>query len=268
MVARLFSRVAAFLRQEPLVHFFLAAALLWAARHIIGKEEINVSRQTVHGLRVEYENQGNRKASDAVMKRLIDDYVEDEVLYREALRSGLTHDNRVRALLVDTMRKSLRPVVPPPSDADLIKLRAEGPEPYQYPARASFEHVSFIDETRVPPDLLEKLRSGASTTGVGDAVRLNNPVPPTYSPQLEMIFGADFTAALMKCEPKVWSGPFKSQRGVHFVRVVMHEEAKEMPMDQVRTTLASQWTTIQENAAISRKVTELRNSYHIIQPKL
>jgi hypothetical protein len=258
-----FSSIYNFCRREPLAHFFAAALLLFFVHRIFFKREISVSLPLVQGLRKEYEATGH-KVDETTLQRLVADYVEDEILYQEALRSGFLRDNRVRALLIETMRKSLRPVLPPPTDANLEQLRAEAPEAYRYPPQVSFEHVSFLDDKNMPAGLLDKLRSGAPATGMGDpAVRVANPLPPTYAPQLERVFGPEFTQSLLQCEVGVWTGPFKSLRGVHFVRVVKRDEGGDMPLKEVRTTLASQWVTNQENAAISRKVAELRRSYRV-----
>lgn len=260
------SKIKAFIRGEPLVHFLIAASVLFAAYHWFARPVIEVSPPVVNGMRKEYESRVGRKATEAEVAHLVQDYLEDEVLFREALSTGLTHDNRVRAMLVETMRRSLRPVVKPPTDAELATLRAETPEIYRLPAQISFEHVTFSDEKNIPAGLLEKLRGGASAAGLGDAVRLANPLPATFQPQIEHMFGPEFTSALLKCEEGVWNGPIKSLRGIHFVRTLKREVPKDMPMDQIRTTLASQWNTVHENAEISRKVMELRKSYRISLP--
>jgi len=261
-----FSKITSFLRREPLAHFVLAAAVLITLHHCLVRPAIEVSPQLANGLRKEYETRWNRKATDADMTRLIGDYIEDEVLFREALKTGLVNDNRVRALLVATMRSSLRPMLVPPTDADLEKLRSESPETYRFPAKIGFEHVSFTDEKNIPVGLLEKLRSGASTAGLGDAVSLANPLPPTFQPQLDRIFGPEFTKSLLLCKKDVWNGPIKSERGVHFIRITTLDSPKDIPLDETRTTLASQWNTVKENAAIADKARELRKSYRVVLP--
>jgi hypothetical protein len=261
-----FSKIRLFMWREPLVHFVFAAACLLLLHRLFVKPAIEVSPQLVSGLTKEYENRLGREAAPAEVKRLVHEYLEDEVLYREAINSGLIHDNHVRTLLVETMRKSLRPVVSPPTDAELTALRAETPEIYRLPAKLSFEHVTFKDQASVPVGLLETLQGGAPMAGLGDPIQISNPLPATFQPQLEHMFGADFTAALLKCKVGVWSGPIPSLRGVHFVKVITHEEAHDMPLEQIRSTLASQWTTVEENASISKQVLTLQNSYRVHLP--
>ena len=261
-----FSKITSFLWREPLVHFILAATVLITLHHFLVRPAIEVSPQLANGLRKEYETRWSRKATDADMARLVRDYIEDEVLFREALKTGLVNDNRVRALLVATMRSSLRPILNAPTDADLEKLRAETPDTYRFPAQVGFEHVSFSDEKSIPAGLLEKLRAGAPTAGLGEAVHLANPLPPTFRPQLERIFGPDFVKALLQCKKDVWNGPIKSERGIHFIRITTQDAPNDIPLDEIRTTLASQWNTVKENAAIADKARELRKSYRVVLP--
>jgi len=266
MLKSSFIKIRTFLWREPLVHFLFAAACLLLAHRVFVKPAIEISPQLVIGLTKEYEDRLGREATQQEVTRLVHAYLEDEVLYRESLTSGLVKDNHVRSLLVETMRKSLRPVIDPPTDAELTTLRAETPEVYRLPAKLGFEHVTFKDASSVPAGFLEKLQSGAPTVGLGDVVQIANPLPATFQSQLEQMFGAGFTTALLQCKPGVWSGPFTSLRGTHFVKVTTHEDAQDMPLDQIRTTLASQWTTVQENAAITQQVETLRHSYRIHLP--
>ncbi|MFD0892294.1 peptidyl-prolyl cis-trans isomerase [Luteolibacter ambystomatis] len=253
--------------KEPLLHFLLAAALLLVAWHFFARPEVKVSPQLISGIVKDYEGSLGRPATPEEVKKITDEYVENEILYREALRTGLIQDNRVRGLLIQTMRTSLRPIVPPPTEADLVALRNQTPQIYRYPAKVSFEHVSFADEKSIPEGLLEKLRSGTPPQGLGDpAVRLANPLPPTFRTQLDHLFGAAFTDTLIKCEKGVWSGLFPSNRGVHFVKVLSSEPEQDMPMAELRPTLTGKWTGLKEAEIISQKVEEMKKSYRVVLP--
>lgn len=253
--------------KEPLLHFLIAAALLLVAWHFFAKPEVKLSPQLISGMVKEYESALGRAATPDEVKKITDEYIESEILYREALRTGLIQDNRVRGLLVQTMRTSLRPIVPPPTEADLVALRNQTPEIYRYPAKVGFEHVSFSDAKAVPEGLLEKLRAGTPPQGLGDpTVRLANPLPPTFSTQLNHLFGQAFTETLLKCEKGVWSGPFTSNRGVHFVKVLSSEPEQDMPMAELRPTLTGKWTGLKEAEGISRKVEEMKKSYRVVLP--
>lgn len=253
--------------KEPLLHFLLAAVVLSLAYHFFGRPTVKISAPLLNGLRKDYESAIGRAATPEETDRLAAEYLENEVLFREALRTGLTQDNRVRALLIQTMRTSLRPIVPEPGDEELIALRNETPEIYRFPAKAGFEHVTFADAAAVPSGLLEKLKGGAPAAELGDpGVRLANPLPPTFKPQLDYLFGAEFADRLLRCKPGVWEGPLTSTRGVHFVRVLALEPERDMPMSELRPTLAAKWIARRESAIISQKVAEMTKSYRVTMP--
>src|SRR5262245_27270588 len=93
------SRVRRFLLTEPLVHFVIGSGILFFASHHFGKPEIVVTPEVVNGLRQDFESRAGRPATAAELDKLVNDYIDDEVLYREALRRGLEQDSRVRTLL-------------------------------------------------------------------------------------------------------------------------------------------------------------------------
>lgn len=252
---------------EPLLHFILCAGVLFFFHRQFGKPEITVTPEAVTGLAQDFESRAGRPPTGAERAKLLTDYIDNEVLYREALAKGLEQDNRVRTLLVQTMRTTLRPVLPEPADAELEALRRETPDQYRYPQKVSFAHVSFVEEKDVPADLLDRLRAGASHEGLGNLAKLPNPFPPSDLSQLDWMLGAEFRDALAKCPDATWSGPLKSRRGVHFVRILSRETPRDLPLAEIRPKLTALWIARRESAEISVKAAELRQSYRITLPK-
>lgn len=259
------------LTREPLLHFIIIAALLLGAHRLWEQwrgPELRMDTTKVEMLAREQEQRLGRKPTAQEMARQITDYVEDEILFRAALERGLVEENRPRALLVHMMRSTLRPVLPEPTQLQLEQVLATLPEEERrFPAQVSFEHVSFHNEQDVPPGLLERLRSGASAQGQGADIRLANPLPLTYQPQIERLLGADFVRHLMGYEPNVWHGPLRSTRGVHFIRVLQKLPPREIPFDELRAHLTARWQALEENAAISRATAEMGKKYRIITPQ-
>ncbi len=149
--------------------------------HACGRPEIRISSQFINGLQRAYEARVGRAATEEEVARLTQEYLEEEILFREAIRAGLMKDNKVRALWVHTMRTSLRPIVGPPSDADIEALRREAPASYRFPFKIAFEHVSYSSAANIPEGLLERLRGGEEPGLFGDKIALANPLPPTFT---------------------------------------------------------------------------------------
>ena len=198
-------------------------------------------------------------------KELLREYVENEILFREAMKQGMVEDPRVRRLMILVQREAIEPVVPDPSDAELEQMRKNEPEAFHFPAQIRFVHASFTTAEEIPDAQLETLRGGGKPTSSA-AMHLPNPMPTTWMPQIERSFGEEFAVAISKCKPGEWNGPIKSNHGVHFVKVLEYTPSREMPMSQVRSALVSRWTSDRKKAAVTEKVTELARDYRIILP--
>lgn len=253
---------------EPLLHFTLVAALLVGAHRLYSahaRPEVKVTPEWLDSLGRDFELKAGRSPEAAERTKLAHGWLENEILYREALKTGHTDDPRVRSLLAAIYREQLEPVIADPSDSDLEAFRKQHPEPFHYPAQVSFEQATFATATEISAGMLEKLRTG-SPPPQAPALHLPNPMPLTWLPQLEKTFGREFANAVIAATPGEWTGPLTSSRGVHFIKVIRYEAAREMPIEDIRPALVAKWLEAQRNAAVSAKVAEMRANYRIELP--
>ena len=257
------------LLREPLLHFLVIGALIagghrWYLAHT--RPELRITREWLESLARDYELRAGHQPDAAARAKLLDDYIEEEILFREALKTGHEEDPRVRHLLALTMREALEPVVPDPSDAQLEELRLKDPASFRFPAGVSFEHASFPSMSEVPAGFLEKLQAGEPPHSA-PGIRLPSPVPETWLPQIERMFGPDFAREIERCKRGEWTGPVTSLRGAHFVKLLKYTPARDMPMAEVRPALATKWITDQQKRAVSEKVAGLKRGYRIVLPQ-
>jgi hypothetical protein len=256
------------LLREPLLHFVVIASVLVGAQRLYQKHSrpvVAVTPEWLETLARDHELRSGRKPDAAQRVKLAHGFLEDEILYREALKLGNVADPRVRQALITTLREALEPVVADPPDSELEKLRQESPERYSFPAQVSFEHASFATAADLPAGLLESLRGGASPPPA-PAMRLPNPLPMTWLPQLERMFGAEFARAVVAAKPGEWTGPLTSSRGVHLVKVLQLSPARAMPLAEVRPALVTQWIAARQQAVVAEKVAALRRGYRVVLP--
>lgn len=251
--------------REPLVQFLVLGVLLVAAHRVISAvspEEIVITGDQVDAVAEAIQR------DDLDRETIARGLLRDEVLYREGIRRGLGEEPMVREVVIRQLRKELEPVLPEPTDEELRALREQLPDRYDQPAKISFEHVSFPDRGSVDPaDLLERLRAGEDFRGFGQAVRLANPLPPTFATQLERVLGKTASDEIFAMEPGRWSGPVASDRGVHFVKVLAKQEGGPIPFEQVRPTLAAIWLKQRTDAEVDRQVDEMAGDYRVVLPK-
>ena len=87
--------------REPLVHFLLGGAALFLLYSVVAEEpasrrdRIAVGEERVASLAATFQRTWLRAPTRAELKRLVQDFVDEEILYREALELGLDRNDLV-----------------------------------------------------------------------------------------------------------------------------------------------------------------------------
>jgi hypothetical protein len=256
------------LLREPLLWFFAVAALLFALSTWWKNTRPPLAEVTPEWLETverDFERRSKRAPNPEERVKLAYQLLEEEILCQEAIRAGHLENPQIKNLLAVIQREQFQPVLADPTDEQLRAYREKNPEAYQFPAEIGFEHVSFANAAGVPPGVLDQLRAGQAVAG-DPSLKLPNPLPMTWLPQLEKLFGKDFTNRLAECPQGEWTGPLTSARGVHFVKITARNAPREMSFEEVKPALASQWLKDRLAEAVSAKVAEARRNYRVKLP--
>ena len=88
--------------KQPLLHFLLIGALLFVAYDVRNEtpetappDEIRVTQATIDGLSQRFQAVWRRAPTESEMAKLIDDYVREEILVREAVKLGLDQNDAI-----------------------------------------------------------------------------------------------------------------------------------------------------------------------------
>ena len=115
---------------EPLFQFLTIGALLFFVYGLINTEEsrneIVVDTNLINELVAKWELKRNRQPSLQELKGLVNQYIEQEVLYREALAMNLDHNDEIvkrrlaqkMEFLSDGLAELLQPLRPSKIDSD------------------------------------------------------------------------------------------------------------------------------------------------------
>lgn len=258
--------------REPLFHFITIAGLLLLANGLwshFAKPEIIISTAAVEARARDWQATSGIAPTNKQLADIARELATEEVLFRESLKREMAMDNRVRSSLVTMMRSALKPPVTPPTDEQLKEIRANSPkENIMLPAQVGFENVTFTSEADVPTDLLKKLREGGPIPTSTAAVKLANPLPPTYRPQLDRLLGTEFCDTVFTMPLHQWHGPVRSTRGVHFIRVTSRDAERPIPFDEIRGMLQAKWIEQRENETITAEAVKLAQHYRIVLPEM
>lgn len=259
----LLSQLRRWIITEPLVHFMVLGAAIFAVYGMFGPKDtaaglrIEVSARDLERLRDLSIKQWGREPDAKAMQDLAQSFVREEVLYREALASGLDRDDViVRRRLAQKMEFLANENLHAPSEAELKAYFDSHPVKFLEPARLDFDQMYFSPAARgraVGADArraLAALRAGRAVAG--DNFMLPATSARQDQQQVQRDYGDAFAQALFAHPPGVWAGPFASAHGLHLVRVRQHDAAQTAKFEDVRARVAIDVT----NAAVEKARTE------------
>jgi peptidyl-prolyl cis-trans isomerase C len=225
------------LLREPLLHFLLAGALLFAADAALRENAappervIRITAAEIDRLRAQWTRQYQRTPGPMELRGLVDARVREEVLYREALAMGLDEDDGIiRRRLAQKLEFLIEDLAAArePTEAELRAYFAAWPERYRLPARVTFSHVYFSPDRgarRAEADasiVLTSLRPetlAAAAADRGDSFIMGASHREQSPQDLEAVFRARVRRSFARSRAGVWSKPIASAYGWHLVRI-------------------------------------------------
>lgn len=268
------SRAATLLR-EPLVHFMLAGALVFAVLSgrppDPGERRIVVSEAVANRL-VERWMQSFRRAPTAdEIDGLIRDYVMDQVYYREALRLGLDQGDeviirRLRNKMVALAASEAEAATP--TDAQLQALIDADPARYAAEPLLDFTQVYLGSDTPASRAAAAQALGALQGGGAAEAYRQPAPIPATFSrtpaSDVSAVLGDDFVAALGKLPVGQWSGPVASGAGLHLVRIDRRDPPPAPRLADVRQKVENDWRSAATQKAVGEAYVKLLEGYDVV----
>lgn len=269
------------LLSEPLLHFLLIGVALFMLYGALNRgrsdapRDIVVTEARVEALADSFATVWMRPPTPEEVKGLVDDYVAEEIYYREAIAMGLDQDDTV-------IRRRLRQkmefisddaaAAAEPTDAELQAYLAAHPEKFLEPAELTFVQVYFSTEKRgdqarsAAEQLLAELQAGrgpAALADAGDPTLLPSDMQSASPQVIANAFGSDFAAQVVEAPVGQWTGPLQSGFGLHLVRVD-DRKADAMPaFEQIRPIVLREWQSEQRTQSNKVFLDSLRAKYDI-----
>ena len=255
------------LGREPVMRFALAGALLFAIHAVVQRARrapdepaaAAVSRRIAIGAPVldrladGFRAAAQREPSRDELGELLLEFVDEEVLYREALGLRLDRDDpAVRRRLIEKMAVMKRAQELPrePTRAELERWFAERRHHFVEPARLWFEQIFFDARVRrgaVNEDALAALAllpdARPGDPRPGDPSPLPAAVDGMSELQVAHLYGPGFVGSLATLAPGRWQGPLSSSAGVHLVRLQRRQPARDPSFAEVEAAVRADWMT-------------------------
>lgn len=257
------------LRREPLCVFLLLGGLIFGfdawINQVLDQMHIEVQSADLDRLRAVAIKQWGREPDAAQLGQLVDEYIREEVLYREALASGLERDDViVRRRLAQKMEFLAQADVRLPDEDEVRAFYEANLQRYRAPAELTFRQLYFAPQGAARAKaVLAQLREHPAQTPPGDSL----PLPEHFVAQSQTLiardFGEDFAAELFTLPVGQWQGPLASPHGLHLVRIEQREATAPLAFEQVRERVAADLTNLREQQARDGAYQALRSRYRI-----
>ena len=263
--------------KDPLVHFLLIGAALFAIAAMRGtpepRDRIVVTADQVAQARAAATALQGRAPTTDELAQLVEPLVRDEVMYREARALGLDdNDDEVRRRLIEKMNYLTQDLADPEpsSEQELRGFYEARPDLFAIPAFVSFDQVFFSPGAR--GEALEAdatagvaaLRAGRAPVDVGDRTPLREAYDDAPREQVAVLFGEELANALFTAAPGEWVGPFRSDFGLHAVRLRSRSEPRLPPYDEIADRVAEEYGAQRRQEANDKAYREMRARYDIV----
>ena len=263
------------LLREPLLHFLLIGLALFLLYGHVSPDggsdshRIVISQSQVDDMVRQYQSTWTRAPTPAEVRRLIDTYIHDEIVYREGLSMGLDKDD---AVIKRRIRQKYELIAEEdertdPTDADLAAYLKTHAEEFLRPAVVSFDQVYF-DPTTTSPETLgtvkAALQRGANQAAFGQPSMLPRHVANSGIDLVAREFGDNFAKQVAVAPVGLWVGPLASGIGVHVLRVSRRAPAVLPPLSQIRPTVEREWESDRRSRSSLDDYRKARASYDIV----
>ena len=263
------------LLREPLLHFFVLGGALFALHGWLNRgtldspTEIFVSRGHVQSLQAQFERVWQRPATTEELQKLVDNWVREEIFYREGLAMGFDRDDPVvRRRVGQKLEFLIDSSTPPaPGEPELQAWLDAHPADYQIEPVLSFQQVYFDPARRGANLGREIVAARRSLEGgkhvAGDPTLLPEAMQAAVLSDVQRAFGAEFAAAIGTLPVAGWQGPVHSSFGLHLVRLDASVPARRAALEQVRAQVERDLLNARARQASEAIYLKLRANYRV-----
>jgi len=272
------------LLREPLLHFLFIGTAIYVLFAVFAEpsqeaddDTLVVSAGEIEWMQTSWQQRWNRPPTEEELDGLIQQYIRETVLYREALTMGLNqHDQVIRRRLAQKLEFLAKDLVAltPPTEEELQAYFATHQDRYREPPLYTFTQV-FVDPDKRGDATLadaEKIKATLIAQGeaiedpgaLGDGFMLQSYFPEKDPTEIQKAFGSGFAESLIGLAPGQWHGPVLSGYGTHVVYVSHVSEPPAPVFEDVRERVIEDWKTDKGEELNEAFYANLRDRYTIV----
>jgi hypothetical protein len=272
---------------EPLVHFLLLGALLFAGNEYLERgrggagppRQIQLTVDDLRQLDLLFQSQWRRPPTPDEFTRLVESKVQEEVLYREGLAMGLDKDDTIVKRRIAQKVQFLSEDVAAahqPTTAELNAWFEKNRDTFALAPRVSFRHLYFSpdrrgqrareDAAKALTKLAGQLEDSKVAASLADPFMFQDYYADRAREQLAKEFGPPFARAVFALPPGSWRGPIESGYGWHLVFVQSVIAGRTPSFEEVEADVKTAWLVEQKQQAWRKAYEVMRAKYTVVLP--
>jgi hypothetical protein len=255
------------LKREPLLHFALLAALLFAAELTFtpgAKENIVIDQATASHLIKQRQDTLMRPLKQDERQDLLTTYIEEEVLYREGTKRGLGKNARQRRDIIRQMHALQLAEAREPTAVELDAFFKEQAAQFTRPALRSLRFAYFKTGSPIPNGLRKRLRAGLDPKKIGEPFgNVKDRINGVSAKELSRGLGSEAASKIFALTNDLWQGPIAARGGTFFVQITARQAEQAFALAEVKPYVVREWQRAQARTATEAKMREMRANYDI-----
>jgi hypothetical protein len=266
------------LLKEPLLHFLLIGAALFVIYGMVNEtggekedREIVVSTGHVEQLVTVFQKTWQRPPTQEELQGLINDFLLEEVYYRQAVAMGIDRDDTIirrrlrqkleflsddTASLVDASDEDLSAYLAANEDKFLESPAYTFRQAYFDPEKHGDDPEAYVKEQ------LRVLRAG--TARAGDVSLLPESFDQASRREVDGTFGAAFSRKLDELAMGDWQGPVRSGLGLHAIRLEKRAPGRLPALADIRAIVEREWQNEKRVASRQMMNERLLEKYEVV----
>ena len=228
---------------------------------------IYVTEEEIYSLMNSWALQVGRNPNPEEAKAVIDNLIEEEILYREALRLGLDANDQIikRRLAQKLMFLKQESKGTKLTDLEISEFYENNPDKYLIPEQYDFTHIYFSKEdeglTRAQN---AKAHLDKSQEIKGDVFFLGKNFTNKSPKELRKDFGINFSSELENLKLNEWSKPIESTYGSHLIKLVGFQAARIPELEEIKPRVMVDLELERKDSTLSNYLNELKEDYEVI----
>jgi peptidyl-prolyl cis-trans isomerase C len=233
--------------REPLVHFLVAGAALFAFGGYYGgvdasERRITLDEAMVARLADQWQQTWRRPPSRQELDGLIREHIKEEIYFREAVRLGLDADDPIIRRRLRTKMEFLATAQvenATPTDAELTRYYTANEARYAADRSYSFDQRYYGEDEAGARRAIGLMNAGGNLP----VLRLQLPakMEKAAASDITRTFGDGFADSLRTQPTAKWTGPVRSGYGWHAVRVRVVYASKVPPLTEIAQQVSNDW---------------------------